>query len=274
MAAAAPPGPDRYLEVAGARLRYRDSGSGPALVLVHGWTLDLDMWEPQVERLCDRFRLVRLDRRGHGLSSGDPGPQQDVSDLAMLCRHLRLNRIALLGMSQGARSVLAFADAAPDTVRAVVLDGAPDLRPEAAGNDIPLAHFQQVLRAQGIAAFRREWRSQPAMQLQTDDPAARALLDAMLGRYDGRDLRDDTALAKAAMPLRLEQIAAPALVLNGESDMQTRAAAADYLHEQLPQAERHLVARAGHLPNLDNPDEYAQLCRAFLMRQLHGSVWR
>ena len=58
---------DRYFKVADARLRYRDEGQGPAVMLVHGWTLDLEMWDPQVSALRDGFRLVRLDRRGHGL---------------------------------------------------------------------------------------------------------------------------------------------------------------------------------------------------------------
>ena len=275
MAADPLPAPDRYLEVDGARLRYRDTGSGPAVVLVHGWTLDLEMWNPQVERLTDRFRLVRLDRRGHGLSSGSPGMHQDAADLAALCRSLGLTSVALVGMSQGTRSALAFAGSAPATVRALVLDGAPDLEPGAAHSDLPLAHFRTLLRTQGIAAFRREWRLQNAMQLKTSDRSMHDLLRAMLQRYDGRDLLDTAAATtNIATPVRLNSITTPALILNGEFDLDTRSAAADYLCRELPQAERYLVARAGHLPNLDNPEDYADLCRAFLSRQLRGSSWR
>ena len=269
------PVPDRYLQVDGARLRYRDTGSGPAVVLVHGWTLDLEMWTPQVERLSDQFRLVRLDRRGHGLSSGIPGLEEDVADLASLCRNLELNCVAVVGMSQGTRSALAFAGRAPDTVRALVLDGTPDLQPGAPPSDIPLAHFRMLLRTQGIAALRREWRAQDAMRLQTHDRAMHALLNGMLERYDGRDLRDTVgAGASRTQPISLGRITAPVLILNGEFDLDTRTSAADYLHRQLPQAERHLIARAAHLPNLDNPDDYAALCRSFLSRQLLGSAWR
>jgi 3-oxoadipate enol-lactonase len=268
------PSADRYLEVDGARLRYRDTGGGPAIVLVHGWTLDLEMWNPQVQRLADRFRLVRLDRRGHGLSSGSPGPDQDVADLTALCRALRLNRVALVGMSQGTRSALAFASAAPGIVRALVLDGTPDLQAGAAQSDLPLVHFRTLLLTQGIAAFRREWRRQEAMQLTTSDRSVHELLNDMLERYDGRDLLDTAATTNGATPVKLDSITAPALILNGEFDLDTRSAAADYLCRELPQAERCLVAGAGHLPNLDNPDDYADLCRAFLSRQLVGSSWR
>jgi len=68
----------RELQVPGARLRYRDEGSGRAVVFVHGWTLDLDVWEPQLP-LAAELRVVRYDRRGFGLSSGDPSLAHDVS---------------------------------------------------------------------------------------------------------------------------------------------------------------------------------------------------
>src|SRR5499427_10094023 len=90
---------DLFAVVNGARLRFRDEGRGPAVLLVHGWTLDLEMWDPQVSALRDRFRLIRLDRRGHGLSDGVPAPQQDSEDLGALCKHLGLTRVAVLGMS-------------------------------------------------------------------------------------------------------------------------------------------------------------------------------
>jgi pimeloyl-ACP methyl ester carboxylesterase len=253
------PDPDAYLQVEGATLRYRDSGTGPVVVLMHGWTLDLQMWEPQVERLAGCRRLVRFDRRGHGLSGGSPAPGQDVADLAALCRHLGLDNIVLVGMSQGARSALGFAAAAPAMVRALVLDGAPDLDPAAPPSDIPLEYLRGVLQTQGLDAFRSQWRQHPHMRLHTTDPAMRRLLDGMLARYAGLDLRE-AATAERALPARvpLADISAPTLVLNGALDLVSRSAAADYLCSQLPRAQRLLIDAAGHLPNLDRPQDYAE----------------
>src|SRR5205807_401493 len=59
--------PDRYLCADGARLRYRDEGEGPPVVLVHGWTLDLEMWDPQVDALRPPFRRVRRAWAAHPL---------------------------------------------------------------------------------------------------------------------------------------------------------------------------------------------------------------
>jgi pimeloyl-ACP methyl ester carboxylesterase len=59
-------GGDSFLPVDGASLRYRDEGQGQPVIFIHGWTLDLDMWEPQVAALSGAFRIIRHDRRGFG----------------------------------------------------------------------------------------------------------------------------------------------------------------------------------------------------------------
>lgn len=259
---------DRFFSAGGARLRYRDEGEGPPVVLLHGWTLDLEMWEPQVAALRGAFRLLRFDRRGHGQSSGVAAPAHDAPDLAALCRHLALERVALLGMSQGARGALGFAAAEPARVSCLVLDGAPDFDSAAMSEDeVPLADYRALIRTGGLAAFRRAWAAHPLMQLRTADAQPRALLEAMIARYPARELLPGSAAAAAPAPAILfESVCAPALLINGEADLPGRLAAAARLCERLPKAERALVPGAGHLPNLDNPEHYNALCRDFLAR--------
>jgi pimeloyl-ACP methyl ester carboxylesterase len=262
------PAVDFFFSVGGARLRYRDEGRGPAVLLLHGWTLDLEMWNPQVAELRDTFRLIRLDRRGHGLSSGVPAPDRDAADLAALCTHLGLIRVALLGMSQGVRGALVFAASAPERVSALILDGPPALDPLAVA-EVPLARYVTLLRTHGIEALRREWAHHPLMQLRSSDPATHALLAAMLQRYAGNDLQHWSAGDQpSAACIAPESIRAPTLVLSGEFDLPARRQAASQLAARLPQAELSLVGDAGHLPNLDSPRSYSKLCRAFLSRHV------
>ena len=265
------PGVDFFFSAGGARLRYRDEGRGPAVLLLHGWTLDLEMWNPQVAELRDDFRLIRLDRRGHGLSSGIPTPERDAADLAALCTHLGLIRVALLGMSQGVRGALAFTASAPERVSALILDGPPALDPTSVAEveEVPLARYVTLLRTHGIEALRREWARHPLMQLRTSDPPTRALLAAMLQRYAGNDLQHSSAAdppAAACPPLA--SIGVPSLVLSGEFDLPARRQAARQLAARLPHTELSLVGDAGHLPNLDSPHTYSNLCRAFLSRHV------
>jgi pimeloyl-ACP methyl ester carboxylesterase len=259
---------DRYFSRDGVMLRYRDEGHGPAVLLVHGWTLDLEMWEPQVAALRAAFRVVRHDRRGFGLSTGRPALEHDVADLDALCRHIELRRVALVGMSQGARAALAYAVMSPASVSCLVLDGPPDVDAGAAAeDDVPLAHFRALVRARGVDAFRREWATHPLVQLRTSNPGAHRLLNSILGRYPGADLLNappGTGAGRA--PIRLASVATPALVITGEHDLASRMRAATALARRLPHAEHALIPDAGHLPNLDNPDAYNTLISAFLVR--------
>ena len=255
---------DLFVVVNGIRLRFRDEGRGPAVLLVHGWTLDLEMWDPQVRALRDRFRLIRLDRRGHGLSRGMPAPERDSEDLAALCKHLGLTRVALLGMSQGARAVLRFAASAPQQIQALILDGPPPLD-SASDPEVPLDQYATLVRTQGIEAFRHEWAHHALTQLRTRNQEARALLAAMIGRYPGEDLRQPASRAEvAAARPGLDALTVPALVLSGEHDLPGRRQAASELAARLPDAELAVIPGAGHLPNLDSPDAYNKLCREFL----------
>jgi 3-oxoadipate enol-lactonase len=262
---------DRYFAADGTRLRYRDEGSGPAVLLVHGWALDLQMWDALAAALCDEFRVVRLDRRGFGLSSGTPDLERDIADLQTLRRHLALHDVALLGMSQGARAVLRLAMTADSAVSCLVLDGPPDVECAPVGDDraadVPLAHYRALARSRGIEAVRAEWATHPLMQLRTGEPATRRLLNAMLRRYPGIDLLEGAPEAgPAPARMRPESIATPALVITGEHDLERRVQAADLLARRLPAAERAVISGAGHLAGLDNPVAYNNLVRAFLKR--------
>ena len=259
---------DLYLEFDGARLRYRDEGHGPALVLVHGWTLDLDMWEFQADALTPDYRVVRLDRRGFGLSSGLPSLAQDVLDVAALCRHLKINRIALVGMSQGARVALDLANAALVAVSCMVLDGPPQLALAGASGtstDLPYEHYRSVARRDGMSAFRREWLLHPLASLRTHDRRAQQILSRMIERYPGHDLLGlETDNRRIAIAPERHSRLPPLLLISGEHDLDSRRCFAKRVASELSQPEHVDIAGAGHLCNLDNPRAYNAALKRFL----------
>ncbi len=260
----------REIEVTGARLRCRDEGAGPALVFVHGWTLDLDVWEPQAP-LAAEMRVVRYDRRGFGLSGGEPSLAQDVTDLGELLATLGITRPLLVGMSQGARVVLEFAARHPHVARGLVLDGPPPPVADDTDDEFPLDQLRQLAAREGLEAFRRAWRAHPFMQLASGDVRMHALLERIVARYPGRDL--------LASPLRetlearlLAGIRTPTLVINGARDTASRRRAGAALQAALANAERVLVPDAAHLPNLDAPREYNRLMSGFAHRHLPAAA--
>jgi 3-oxoadipate enol-lactonase len=254
---------DAYLLTDGARLRYRDEGQGHAVILLHGWTSDLDMWEPQMSELSACFRIIRLDRRGFGLSSGQPSLAHDLADIRALCRHLDLPQAAVLGMSQGARVALEFARASPAMISCLILDGPPQMG-AAATSDVPYQHYGALARAFGMDAVRREWAQHPLVRLRTRDRRAHELLALMIGRYPGSDLIAGEAQGPELGPWTAAGIRAPVLVIAGEFDLESRRSVADELALSLPQALRVQIPGAGHLCNLDNPSFYNAVIRDFL----------
>ena len=265
-----PATPDLYLPVTGALLRYRDEGRGPAVLLIHGWTLDLDMWEPQVAGLADAFRLVRFDRRGFGLSSGRASLNCDVQDALAVCDELHLERLACLGMSQGARVALHLCRIAPERLACVVLDGPPrNLAGSSAadGEDVPLSEYRDLIAGGDIETFRRRWAGHPLMQLECSSTQAQALLRRITARYSGKDLLQEGPAAEDHWDRAVTaSLATPALVITGEHDLPARVQAANALAAALPGAQRAVIGASRHLPNLDNPLSYNTVLRAFLER--------
>ena len=258
--------PEGFVEVDGAKLRLEDEGLGFALLLVHGWALDLDMWQPQVVAWVGRWRVIRYDRRGFGRSSGAPSLGADARDIEAVVKRLNLERVALIAMSQGARAAM-HAAAGPLRARiaCLVLDGAPFDVNDAGEPEVPLVRYRELARTRGIDAVRDEWQRHPFATLTTRDPAAHRLLALMTARYPGHDLVTRPHAVEIAGP-PVERVDVPALVLNGVDDTPRRRAMGDELARVLPRAERALVENAGHLPNLDNPTGYNQLVESFIER--------
>src|SRR5207244_11331043 len=121
-------------------------------------------------------------------SSTPRPPRSTLFPYTTLFRSLGLTRVAVIGMSQGARSALAFAGGTPERVDAVILDGPPSFELAPADEDVPFEHFLTVARTRGMPAFRREWLRHPLTQLRTADPQMRAPLIAMIERFAGNEL--------------------------------------------------------------------------------------
>jgi len=263
---------NEFIEIRGVRLRVRTAGQGPAVLLVHGWALDLDMWTPQFAALAGRYRLIAVDRRGFGFSSGTPSIEDDVADVDELLAKLGVARLAIVGMSQAARVALRWAIANPARIASLVLDGPPrDLlaigRPQ---GEITLATYRELVRDQGIDAFRKEWLDHPLMQLQTHDARTRALVREMVARYPGHDLLADDSPGVSRIG-DLHRLDVPVLIINGEYDSDMRIGAGAELARALPDARLAVIPGAGHLSNLDNPAAYNKVlseyvsCRAELV---------
>jgi pimeloyl-[acyl-carrier protein] methyl ester esterase len=237
------------------------TGTGPALVLWHGWGSNLRIFDALRARLGARFSLHAVDLPGYGRSSGTAGLDDD-STLALLLATLPADAV-LLGWSLGGQWALRAAMAWPERVRALVLlHTTPRFL---AASDWPHGVASSVLQ-------------QFATQLQQDqDQCLRDFLELQLRGSRGSALpvaelqralllqgasstaqlqRDLQRLATVDLRASLAAVRAPALVVSGQHDRVTPAGAADYLAAALGTARAVRVARAGHLSFLSHPEVF------------------
>ena len=124
------------VDVDGVALRYREEGSGPALLLIHSLYFDMGMWDGWAPKLADRFRVIRLDLTGHGLTGPEPnGDYSTARDLALilgLLDHLGADRLAVAGSSLGGALAFHLAAQQPQRVSKLALLNASGI-PQAGG---------------------------------------------------------------------------------------------------------------------------------------------
>jgi 3-oxoadipate enol-lactonase len=260
------------LSLPGATLRFQVAGSGPAVVLVHGFGLDMRMWTPQYAELGREFTVVRYDCRGFG-SSGpfDPAiPYTHAGDLIALLDHLSIEHATITGLSFGGRVAVQTALAAPSRVQALVLlDSVLDGVPWDAESEAGLAELSRQVAAGGVAAGRTAWLAHPLFAAARRDPVLAEQLAAMVADYPGQHwlgidphLPDDLPLIQA-----LEQITAPALVVAGQHDVPGFLAMSEVLARRLPAAEHVLIPDAGHMVSMEQPGLVNAAIGGFLRRQ-------
>ena len=249
--------------VEGGSLRVHMAGeeNRPALILLHGWTLDHRMWEPQIAGLADTHFLVMPDRRGCGRSTAPANLGREAGDVIAIADCLGLDRFAVLGLSRGATVALDVAQHYASRLTGLVVSGAPLPALVPREELIDLARFRELAAAGDLATLRAEWARHPLMQ--TRSSGAAALVAAILADYDARDL-----LAPGAAPdiprEALASLAVPMLAMTGEHDTAWRRACAEALGKIAPRAMHALVPEAGHIANADNPARFNALVAAFL----------
>ena len=101
------------IHVNNINLAYDDTGSGPAVVLIHGYPFNRSLWGEQVSALADHYRVVTPDLRGHGESDGASGASTMklmAEDVVALMDELQIDRAVIGGLSMGGYVALAFAE--------------------------------------------------------------------------------------------------------------------------------------------------------------------
>jgi 3-oxoadipate enol-lactonase len=233
-------------------ISFNDSGKGLPIVLLHGLTLDKNIWSPMVAAYSAQARFITPDLRGHGATTvgkADGTLSQVADDLLALMDALSLPKVCLLGHSMGGYIALNFATRYPQRLASLVLL-ASNIRADAPEKQKSrLEDAQKVLHG-GVPAFAAALASrittdpfltdQLQTQMETIDPAGLSnILIAIANRPDQRALLPKLELPVLAIAGTEDKIATPALGLEA-ADLAAR-------------GHKLVIPGVGHMPMLENP---------------------
>jgi 3-oxoadipate enol-lactonase len=260
----------------GINLAYSDQGQGQPIVFLHAFPLNRSMWEPQVQALSKRFRVVTVDLRGHGESDAPLWRytlDQFAEDLYGLLGHLAIRQPVLAGLSMGGYVLFAYyrkygrsSGKGAGPIKGMIL---ADTR---AGTDTMEGRagryaMAQTAYTQGAGAIAdlmlpkllspASLQSRPDLVARVRDMIAWTQLSGVVGDLMAMAERPDS------VPL-LKQIACPTLVIVGQDDQATPPAEAQLIAEHIKGARLEIVPGAGHLPNLEQPEAFNRAVMSFM----------
>jgi non-heme chloroperoxidase len=216
----------------GTEIYYKDWGRGPVVTFSHGWPLNSDAWDGQMHFLVQNgFRVVALDRRGHGRSSqASSGNHMDgyADDLAALIEALDLDHATLIGHSTGGGEVARYIGrhGTKRVAKAVLVAAVPPIMLKTAANPegLPMEVFDNLRR--GITRDRSQfYRDLAPMFYGANRPGAnvsQGTLDqfwlwsmqaGLLNAYESIKAFSETDFTED-----LKKFDIPTLVMHGEDD--------------------------------------------------------
>ena len=284
--------PVRRIALSCGPVAYRGAGSGPPLVLIHGWRGSSRYWQGTMDAFSEIRSTYALDLPGHGETPTRVAPL-DIDGLAAMTLDLAdrwgLERFDLAGHSFGGAVAIAIAARRPERVRRLVVVSLGTARNGLERLALDQAHAK-LSRAMGLA---RPWLDlgrpmlglmQPWIDRIGGEPwIARAIAGPFVRRLpDDQDLVRDGVLeflradpvsaleiavasASPALLQALPKVTAPTLLICGDGDRIMPVSAARALAARLPGARLETMSQCGHLPMIEQPDAYLRLVRDFLV---------
>jgi 2-succinyl-6-hydroxy-2,4-cyclohexadiene-1-carboxylate synthase len=272
------------VEVDGLGLNVEVAGSGPPLVLLHGFTGSAAGWTPLVDALAPEYTTLAVDIVGHGQSDAPADidryrMRRCVDDLVAAVRALGHDRATWIGYSMGGRTALQVAVHRPEAVSALVLEGATAglegaERASRIESDEALA---DRIDRDGVETFIDYWQAVPLFATQSSLPEeTRASIRA--GRLENRavglanSLRGMGAGTQEPVHDRLSRVLTPVLLVAGTLDEKFSAIAGE-LQQVLPTSAVNLIDGAGHAAHIERPSQFAEAVLTFL-RRVHPGAGR
>jgi pimeloyl-ACP methyl ester carboxylesterase len=262
-----------HAEVSGHSVAHRDVGEGPPLVLLHGFLCDSRCWRPQLADLSDRFRVLAWDAPGAGSSSDPPDPFTTTDWAQCLAGFLLdvvgIERAQVLGLSWGGILAQEFYRLYPDRVLTLILcdtyAGWKGSLPESACKK----RLERCFLESWLSAEEFVPRWVPEFFTEAASPDLKEVMSAVVSEFHPLGFR---LMAKSSADTDtsdlLPNIEVPTLLVWGDDDRRSPMNIAEQFREVIPNAELAIIANAGHLSNMEQPEEFNAHVRRFCWSNL------
>ncbi|MEW6338479.1 MAG: alpha/beta fold hydrolase [Acidobacteriota bacterium] len=254
------------LERDGVALHVVEEGNGQPVVLLHGHSLDLRVWDDVAPSLAgEGFQVIRYDQRGHGRSSSPPAGYRwgdHAADLLGVIAAAGVRPAHVVGLSKGGGIALEATVRDSGAVRSLALVG--PLVPDFPLSAELVASFRDVARAireGGVQGALGRWLGHPLLASAHAMPGARERLEAMVRAFPAGEYfaQRDEPDREWLVTSRLGEIVAPTLIVSGARDVPDFAAMAALLSEHVSGAALEIVEECGHLVPLERPGQLAAM---------------
>ena len=239
----------------------------PWLTLSHSLACSTRMWDPQIEALKSRYRILGYDTRGHGESMAPAGAytlEQLADDLHALLKHLAIDSTHFVGLSMGGMIGQTFALKYPGVFRSLTLADTTSRYPaDAAGTWNERIHTVETRGMQPLVQPTLErWFTEGFRKAHPEvvQRVAALIAGTPVAGYAGCS----HAIPKINLTARLKEIKCPILVICGDKDPGTPPAMAREIHDNAPGSKLVLIPDAAHLSNLEKPAEFNRALEGFL----------
>ena len=262
-----------YIQAGKYSLYYEETGKGEPLILIHAALLDRRMWDAQVPLFSRWARVIRFDGRNHGLSHGLPDSFAYCEDLNRVMEALGVQKARLVGCALGGATAVDFALVHPEKVSALVL-----VSPALSGYDFkdPVVLENQKKQSEAAARkdmntfieyFQRSWTDGPRRTPDQVSRDVRAKILQMCRATLSKPEPDNIALPLDPPAIgRLASIHIPTLVVCGDFDQAGVDEVAGLLVRGIPGARRVVIKGAGHMVNMEKPEEFNEIVGEFLSK--------
>lgn len=255
---------------------YEEMGSGPAVVLLHGHSLDTRMWDAQFAAFAKQYRTVRIDFRGYGRSSTQREDFQHThaDDVLTVMDSLQIDRAHVIGLSMGAFVAGDMLAIFPNRLLSCTLVSGGIRNSPGPSEPMDEAESRQrdeeiaTLKQKGIDAYKREWHDVLMSSGGSQRERMRQPLWQMVNDWSAwQPLHKEVRLfyGKEAWQALHERgtTNVPTLIVRGENEVKDRNGRPREMNH-LSRARFEIIPDCGHMLNMERPEEFNALLLDFI----------